>query len=267
MLRRGTLLLIALLAGACAHTPTMTRSAPLRVMTYNIFAGNDLERSSNLERIARLADSLRVDVLFLQEVDRRTARSGDIDQAGVIAQRSGLHVSYGAAMPFDGGEYGIALLSRRPLDRVRVVPLGPPADSAGTIEPRVLLHAVITHDGEPVHVLNTHLDHRAERTLRNAQLLDLLAWVADSVPPGAAVVFGGDFNTTPESAAARAVSLHFTDAWRACGSGAGHTFRADRPDRRIDYIWLSRAHCTRAWVSDLRLSDHRPVIVDIEIDR
>jgi endonuclease/exonuclease/phosphatase family metal-dependent hydrolase len=263
----GVTTLLAL--GACATAPSagppVASATTMRVMTYNIFAGNDLERRSNLARVAALIDSLDVDVVFLQEVDRGTARSGGVDQAAVIAGTVGLRGVYGRAMDFDGGEYGIAILTRWPVHTWRVVPLdsAPPAGEAPAHEPRILLHAVVSAPGGDVHLLNTHLHHGADPAARHAQVLRVLAYVAEEVPRPAPIAFGGDLNATPDAAEVRALALFFRDTWRTCGSGDGFTFRSDRPTRRIDYVLLAGMDCTRAWVPDLETSDHRPVIVDV----
>jgi endonuclease/exonuclease/phosphatase family metal-dependent hydrolase len=256
---------LALRAGA-GPDPAAAGVATLRVVTWNIFAGNDLDRQSNLARVASVLDSLRADFVLLQEVDRGTARSGRVDQPAVLAELTGMHVVFGRAMDFDGGEYGIAILSRWPVLSSRLVPLSvdrPSELAERYYEPRVLLHVVADGPDGEINLLNTHVDHGREPVFRHPQLFGLLAWMADSVPRDAFTVLGGDFNATPASAEIRALGVAFTDAWRACGDGEGLTFRSDRPDRRIDYVLLAGAHCTAAWVLDSRLSDHRPVVVDI----
>jgi hypothetical protein len=42
----------------------------------------------------------------LQEVDRKAKRTGGVDQAAEYARLTTMHAWYGAAMPFQGGEYG-----------------------------------------------------------------------------------------------------------------------------------------------------------------
>jgi endonuclease/exonuclease/phosphatase family metal-dependent hydrolase len=242
----------------------------VRVVTYNIFAGNDLERRSNLARIAALLDTLRADIVLLQEVDRLTARSGGVDQAAVLAEATGLHVVFGRSIDFGGGEYGNAILSRWPVRALRVVPLDsllPAALVADVQEARTLLHAVVETPGGVLHVVNTHLDHRATSTVRQPQALALLAYLADAVPPGAPLVLGGDLNARPDAVEVRALGARFSDAWTTCGAGPGFTFRTDQPDRRIDYVLLSGVTCATARVIDRPLSDHLPVVVDVVIRR
>ena len=257
----------AAMGASCASAPSpRPAAATLRVMTYNIRAGNDLDRQSNLARIGALIDSLRVDVALLQEVDRRTGRSGRVDQAAVIAQRADMHVVFGSSMDFDGGEYGNAILSRWPVQSSRVVPLPSDeaqSDAAQPTEPRSVLHVVVSAPHGAVHVLNTHVDHRAASPARKAQVLELLAYVASAVPRDARVVLGGDLNAPPDAAEVRSLAVVLSDVWPSCGGGDGVTFRSDAPDRRIDYIMLANLECTAARVVVTTLSDHRPVIADI----
>jgi endonuclease/exonuclease/phosphatase family metal-dependent hydrolase len=279
--RLAALSLVAAVAlgASCASAPAprtpQESTATIRVMTYNIFAGNDLQRQSNLTRTGALMDSLHVDIVLLQEVDRRTARSGRVDQAVVIAEHAGMHVVFGSSMNFDGGEYGNAILSRWPIQTSRVVPLHPAeaqADAAQAdqgqnaaqpTEPRSLLHAVVSAPDGPLHVLNTHVDHRPGSPARKAQIMEVLAYVATVVPRDARVIFGGDLNAGPETEEVRSVAAVFSDVWPSCGAGDGATFRSDAPDRRIDYIMLANLECTSARVLDTQLSDHRPVLADV----
>jgi endonuclease/exonuclease/phosphatase family metal-dependent hydrolase len=122
---------------------------------------------------------------------------------------------------------------------------------------------VVEAPGGALHLLNTHLDHRAASPARPAQTQELMSWVAASLPPRASIIFGGDLNARPDAPEVRALAALFSDVWPACGSGDGHTFPSDEPDRRIDYIMLSGLRCTAARVRDTQLSDHRPVIVDV----
>lgn len=265
---RWIALVLVLYVPACtpAAGPRAAAPAQLRVMTYNIRAGNDLERRSNLSRVAALIDSVHADFVLLQEVDRRTARSGVVDQPDTLARLTGMHVVFGSAMAFDGGEFGVAILSRWPVIRSRVIPLGIPRPAeleTRAYEPRTLVHVVAAAPDGELHVLATHVDHQGDAVFRQLQLMQLLAYVADEVPRDAAVILGGDLNARPDAAEVRALGIAFDDSWARCGEGAGDTFRSDRPDRRIDYLLLANLRCTTARVLDVTLSDHRPLIIDV----
>jgi endonuclease/exonuclease/phosphatase family metal-dependent hydrolase len=273
--RRGSavtllVLIVTLLAGACHPLARTSAPAPetLRVMTFNIRAGTDLERRPSIQRLAAFIDSVAPDLVFLQEVDRETRRSGGVDQLGELARLTGMHGAFGRAMGFDGGEYGTGILSRLPLRDTATLALPvelPPELSERYQEPRALLRATVDTPRGPLFLLGTHLDHHGHGFLREPQLLQILAHLAERVPGGAMVLFAGDLNAQPDAAEIRAVALAFHDAWHACGDPAreGRTYPADRPTRRIDYVLMRGVSCVDAVVPDTQLSDHRPVVVEL----
>jgi endonuclease/exonuclease/phosphatase (EEP) superfamily protein YafD len=54
------------------------------------------------------------------------------------------------------------------------------------------------------------------------------------------------------------------DVWPQCGRGDGLTYPADRPTKRIDYVFLGGTlRCTAAEVVDTQVSDHRPLLVTL----
>ena len=86
--------------------------ASLRVLTYNIHIGKGLDGKLDLERIARVIRDSKADVVALQEVDVKTRRTENVDQAAELARLTNMHVHFGKAMDHDGGAYGVAILSR-----------------------------------------------------------------------------------------------------------------------------------------------------------
>jgi endonuclease/exonuclease/phosphatase family metal-dependent hydrolase len=251
---------------ACATT-SGAGHAPLRVLTYNIHAGKDAAQQHNLERVAAVIRDAGADVVLLQEIDRATTRSGGEDQVATLARLTGMNSAFGKSLDYQGGEYGIALLSRFPLDSVRLVQLEvtPPQERSGaSYEPRIALHAIARAPHGAVHIVNTHLDPGAAPTYRHQEIIGLLAHLAYTVPPDAPLIVGGDLNARPNTREIAALMLVFSDAWAACGSGgAGYSFPAHAPDRRIDYVMLRRSRCTNARVLDAQPSDHRPLLVTV----
>lgn len=265
----SVVLAYGLLMAGCGSTPRVA-AANLRVMTYNIHAGKDAEQVQNLQRVAQVILAADADIVLLQEVDRGTERSGGEDQIATLARLTSMNSAFAKSLDYQGGEYGIALLSRFPLDSVRVVRLevSPPQERSGrSYEPRVGLHAIARTPHGPLHVLNTHLDPAAQPAYRHQEIIGLLAHVARSVPPAAVLIFGGDLNARPETREIAALDLLFSDAWADCGTGPGYSFPADRPDRRIDYLLLRHASCTSAHVLETTASDHRPVSVTVRRPR
>ena len=237
-----------------------------RVLVYNMHAGKDAKGIDNLQRIAALVDSLRADIVLLQEVDRNTTRSGRVDQPATLSRLTGLHSAFGNSLDFQGGEYGIAILSRWPISSdttIRLPVLPPQERSGGSYEPRAALSVIIDAPGGPLAVVNTHLDPTGDDHWRRQEIRTVIATVASLRSRGIPTLMGGDLNSTPESATQDTVrAANLRDVWTTCGTGAGLTYPADSSVKRIDYLYLSGpATCSDAVVVRTEASDHRPLFV------
>ena len=273
MQRRILPLLLATCLTSCASVAATDPSRPIRVMVYNIHAGKDAGGVDNLERVAELVGQSGADIVLLQEVDRGTRRSAGVDQVAELRRLTGFHGAFGRTLDYQGGEYGIAILSRWPIlsDSMIPLPVTPPQERAGgSYEPRGALHARIALPGarEPVHVVNTHLDPSRDPHYRRQEIAGVLRAVAHIA--GEVTFLGGDLNATPDdSAIASIAGSGLRDAWVACnGAGPGLTYPAAAPVKRIDYLWLpSRAACSSAAVLSTETSDHRPLLVTLALSR
>lgn len=215
-------------------------------------------------------DSLSVDVALLQEIDRNTERSGLVDQPGELERLTGMTAVMGRMMPYQGGDFGVAVLSRIPVVASEVIPLlvEPPGQRAdGGTWPRVALHVIVETEAGPLHVLNTHLHAAATGTLRRQELVGLMALAHNTIPPDAFLILGGDLNTRPGTDEIAALGLALRDTWIECGSGEGFTFPASKPDRRIDYLFIRSGSCIQAEVPASVASDHRPVFLTLGLHR
>jgi endonuclease/exonuclease/phosphatase family metal-dependent hydrolase len=272
--RRPTVALAAaIVLGACTQAPRpMTPGPPavVRVMVYNIHAGKDAAGVDNLAGVAELVRDSRADLALLQEVDQGTRRSGNVDQPAVLAARTGFHVAFGSALDYDGGEYGVAILSRWPIvaDTLIHLPVEPPQQrSGGSHEPRGALRTEVTAPWGRMIVFTTHLDASGPDTYRRQEGRTVSALVADARRSNPLVMIGGDFNATPESLAQQELrGSGLRDAYAECGRGEGFTYPADSPVKRIDYLFLTGGMtCARAEVIETKVSDHRPVIIEVRI--
>jgi endonuclease/exonuclease/phosphatase family metal-dependent hydrolase len=259
-----TLQMVALVAatiasGACASARG-SADPTVRVLVYNIHAGTDTERRSNLERVGQVIRDSRADIVLLQEVDRRTRRSRGVDQLDSLQRLTGLSTAFGKAIDYDGGEYGLGVLSRWAILADSVFPLPVEAPHAG-YEARVALVAHIAFPPERLRVVNTHLD--ASRQVYRNQQTTALGRVAAG-PPAASLI-GGDLNSEPEQGVVTMLSsFGFNDLYPRCGAGSGLTFPVANPVKRIDYLLASsRWRCVSASVLPADASDHRAVLFEI----
>lgn len=250
--RTNWLLLAILLVLGCATTPGPDR---LRVLVYNIHAGRDVSGANNLQRVADLISSTRADVVLLQEVDRRTTRSGGIDHLSELERLTRMKGVFGKAINFQGGEYGIAILSRWPIITSETIAL-----SGSPAEARVALMA----ETNGLHIVNTHFDASQDDTYRLEEADHLLEEIERLGRKP--LVIGGDFNSDPDSKVyARLRESGLRDAFAECGGTNGLTYPADTPVKRIDYLFLTAPfRCVAVDVPSSQASDHRAVFVEIE---
>jgi endonuclease/exonuclease/phosphatase family metal-dependent hydrolase len=269
LLRASILILTALLAACAGAGPGVGGGREMTVLVYNIHAGTDTARQDNLERVAELVRRTGADLVLLQEVDRNTQRSGPTDQPAVLARLTGYSVAFGRTIGFQGGDYGIALLSRWPIRRDTLILLGvtaPPGRTTEGREQRGVLLAMVDAPGGPLAVLNTHLDASGEDLWRAQEIAGVLR-AAATVDAQVPLIIGGDLNARPESPIHQTMgAAGFRDAWPTCGTGDGMTFPVNAPARRIDYLYLGGAvRCVDARVLADYSSDHRPLLFRIRL--
>lgn len=169
--------------------------ASVRILTYNIHAGKDATGAANLQRVASIVRSTTADIVLLQEVDRNTQRSGDVDQVAELARLTGMRAEFGKSLDYQGGEYGIAILSRWPIVAHETIPLHiepPQVRAGGSTEPRVALLVTVQSPRGELRIVNTHLDASREDGYRMQEVPQVLAAAHDAIA-------GGDFNAEPDS--------------------------------------------------------------------
>jgi len=240
----------------------------LRVVSYNIKHGRGNDTVVDLERTAAVIRAQRPDVVGLQEVDDRAERSGKVSQAERLGQLLGMHHAFGRFMPFQGGAYGMAILTRQPIVSATSVQL--PEGN----EPRIALAVQIRlADGRPglrqgfggqaITIVNVHFDWVRDDRFRFAQA-DALTKYLDGL--NAPYILLGDFNDLPES---RTLALFKSRTGEARKPDTDRfTFPATTPAREIDFIFFAppsgwRAREVRV-IDERDASDHRPVLAVLE---
>jgi endonuclease/exonuclease/phosphatase family metal-dependent hydrolase len=229
---------------------SLTPGGGLRIMSYNI---KHAELSS-LETLADVIKGQSPDLVALQEVDVLTNRSGKVDQATRLGQLTGMyHAFVPALLSYDGGQYGLALLSRYPIRSAQRIPLRSAA------EQRALgLYEVELDAQHVIHVGVTHFGTTGA-TERLNQAEDVKAALAGK--PWS--LLAGDLNATPTESGITSLLQQFTDGWTRGGSGSGYTHSASFPTKRIDYVMLGSAWTspvTSSVVGATSQSDHRPLV-------
>ena len=233
----------------------------LRVLSFNVRHATGMDGAVALERQAEIINNSKAQVIGLQEIDKSCRRSGNIDQAVAFAAQTSSSAHFAAFMKFDGGEYGMAMLSKLPADNVRAAEL-----PAGR-EPRVaIVLEVETASKHRVLVANVHFDWTDEK-LRIPQAKALIAHL-DKQPLPAIVL--GDYNAEPDSPTLQL----FRDAgfrFMAKPEGESFTWNAKNPTAEIDHVAIRDGAAITLTGQDIRVlgepeaSDHRPVLARIRV--
>lgn len=109
-----------LLLGACTQ-----RQTTLKFMSYNIRNGRGIDNVQDLGRVAEIINRTAPDIVALQELDSVTGRMAGRFIPGELGEMTGMHARFCRAIDYDGGAYGVGLLSRDEPLAVRRIPLTP----------------------------------------------------------------------------------------------------------------------------------------------
>lgn len=258
----------ALLAVSCSKAinpmTDTSNAAALRVMAYNIHHANPPSRPDyiDLDAIANTIKAQNPDLVALQEVDVNTERSGKFNQAEEIAKKLNMHFYFGKAIDHQGGDYGVAILSKYPLSETQVHRLPSKPETKG--EPRVLATAKITlPNGSVIRFGSTHLDAQKAPVNRQMQIEEIGKIATTEQLP---FIIAGDFNATPDSEVIAGLDKHFTRTCQNCAP----TIPVINPNKTIDFIAYKHPQnkisvVSHQVVNEQYASDHLPVVAVLKL--
>jgi endonuclease/exonuclease/phosphatase family metal-dependent hydrolase len=256
-MRTLLILLITGLTSGCATAQRQpAQSTSLRVMAYNIKHGRGMDGKVDLERVAEVIRKQNPDLVALQEIDQVCKRSGNQNIAAELGKMLGMDHRFGKFMDFQGGEYGMAVLSRLPIkETVRhQLPEGS--------EPRCALEIQVqTKDGPTLSFISIHNDWRSE-SIRLKQIQALLDGLKDRRHP---VILAGDFNGERTDAS---MKLLENQGWSILKKSGDHnTFPSVEPRKEIDFFvvkGMTIESLTHKVIDERVASDHRPISAELK---
>ena len=189
----------------------------LKLMSYNIKNANGMDNVCNFQRIANVINNTSPDVVAIQEVDSMTNRSGQKYVLGEIAERTQMHGYFAPAIDYDGGKYGIGLLTKQVPLRLQTLPL------PGREEARTL---ILAEFADYIYCC-THMSLTEEDRMKSLELVK--AFTSSSTKP---LFLAGDMNAEPESGFIKKLQKDF----QILSNPKQHTFPAPDPKETIDYI-------------------------------
>ncbi|MHA4844709.1 endonuclease/exonuclease/phosphatase family protein [Flavitalea antarctica] len=268
-------LVLLMIAGIFACSPKINNENPgpggiatslpatLNVLSYNIHHCNPPTAGTliDVDTIAGVIRKLNPDLVALQEVDVRTKRSGGIDQAKLLGEKTGMKAYFFKAIDHDGGEYGVGVLSKLPVSDFRQYKLPTVETSKG--EPRILATVTIKgKDGRDLLFACTHLDAQSNPQNRLLQIREINNILKDSKMP---VIIAGDLNAATGTEVINIFDEVFT---RTCATCA-FTIPVLNPNKTIDFIGYTPASKFEVEkhevVNETYASDHLPVSVRLRL--
>lgn len=233
-----------------------TDEQDLKVMTYNIHHGYNKDEVEKLEEMGTFIKSSGADLVGLQEVDSMCNRSGNKDQMKRLAQITGMHYAFVRHFPYDGGAYGLGILSRYPISEIRNERI-PSLGKHGSL---ALMSAKVSLPGDKKLAFAT-AHFALDQPTRLKQAEETVRLLKQDIP----VILTGDLNAEPGTPEI----IKLSDYFSATGRYDLLSFPERKPIKRIDYIFVSSTGLKEVrdirTFNDIYHSDHLPLISTVQL--
>ena len=281
-------LIITYLSFFLISSNSLTNTITLRLMTYNIHYGNNIDNEYNIELIAKVIKESKAELICLQEVDKNWGtRSHYENLIEIISKITGYYYFYAPiydkpsqrGISYPNEQFGVGFLSKYKIidsynyniSRWSTQKDDPqPGDINFPPKKGGFGHILIDVNGKIISVYNTHLDYRPnpppgyEKSIREIQVKEMLEIINKNTFP---IILMGDMNTdTSSKEIFEPLFEYFNDGWIMGSKDKGNSFPSNNPNIRIDYILISKDVIVKnANLIETTVSDHLPVIIDIEL--
>lgn len=247
---------------SCSIKPE--QSTNLKIMSYNIRHGEGLDTILDVSRSLSIIDLYKPDLCGLQEVDNFCLRSDSIGQTAYFAEKTLMTGTFGKFMNFEGGEYGMATLSAKPIISTKVLQL-----PMGKFEPRSsIVHEVQIIEGYNIIFANVHFDWISEKEGSANRLNQAKVLINYINKLNKAAIITGDFNCTPNSPTMQ----YFTkQGFVFVEKGQDNLSFQGANKSEIDHLIyrdLGNIKFEKKSVLLLKepiVSDHRPLVVELKV--
>ncbi|MBQ8410095.1 MAG: endonuclease/exonuclease/phosphatase family protein [Clostridia bacterium] len=231
----------------------------MKIMSFNTqHCLNFIKRNIDFQVMADAITACNADVVGLNEMRGEGVAADYAAQTENLSQLTGLdHFFFAKAIEFPNGPYGNSLLSRYPIVSAEAIPVPDPEPRKynGYYETRCLLKAKL-ENGLCVLVIHFGLNPDEQENAVHTILQHL---------ENEKCILMGDFNVTPENELLRPIRERMKDTADFFAEDK-LSFPSDRPDRKIDYIFVSPdIEVVTADIPDIVASDHRPHTAQINV--
>lgn len=251
----GSLLLLVLFI----HSPVLAQK--VRVMSYNIHHGANKQEVNTLKEIGLFIKTSGAELVGLQEVDSMCNRSGNEDQMKKLAEITGMHYTFVRHFAYDGGAYGLGILSKYPIsntrnDRITSISKNSEKKSLALLSAKVLL------PGKKEIIFST-VHFALDQPTRITQSSETIAYLNRGLP----AILTGDLNAEP----GQKEIGQLEEGYANIGDASILTFPDEKAVKRIDYIFVSKDSLKKTISSaannDIHHSDHLPLMAEVVLSK
>jgi endonuclease/exonuclease/phosphatase family metal-dependent hydrolase len=232
----------------------------LQVMSYNIHHGADRDEVGTLDSMGSFIKKLKPTLVGLQEVDSVCTRSGKVDQMKRLAKITGMHYAFVRHFPYQGGAYGVGVLSKYPIVQTesKTLKLLKPGANGQSVS---MIFCTVRISRKKEIVFATAHYSAFDKATRVFQVEETLRYLESEHRP---VIFTGDLNATPETEEIQKLLQRL----QSVDSSSLPTFPETQPSKTIDYILVSPQHLKgvkKVVTPEVRYSDHLPLMATIDL--
>lgn len=246
------------LLGNCSSSYSLSKidkGGEFKILSYNIRNARGMDDVTDYGRVANVIKRINADCVALQELDSATERSNGAVVLDELAKRTGMHATYNKSIDYQGGGYGIGVLTKEKPVRREAIPL------PGREERRSLLVVEM-----PDYVICcTHLSLTQEDRVASIDQINRFLEKYTQKP----VFLAGDLNADPSSDAIQKLS----GKWTILNDTFQLTIPSDNPTKCIDYVLAAKNPKFSFNVLETKVekeplaSDHLPVWVHIKLTK
>lgn len=208
----------------------------LRVIAYNVYACKgwppDRPRAKKAVQLGQMARRLAMELALYEPDIINFSESPSEAVARQVAEYLGMnHVRFPS-----GGNFPGTLLSRLEITDSANAPLG--RERPNELFTRHWGRGTIRlPDGDSLIVHSAHLFPVPDPTIRLKEVRAMLDAMKQDLDAGRSMLLIGDLNHGPDSEEYKLwIDAGWTDTFAKVGKGEGLTIKADKPERRIDYV-------------------------------
>ena len=222
----------------------------LKIVTYNVQHGYDDDGQKGFQTQLALLRELDPDIIGVQESDVAKIGVGNTDVVKYLADGLDMYSYYGPKTVI--GTFGIALLSKYPIEDTKTYFMASKGEQTALIESK------ITVGDKTFNVFVTHLGNGGP-IVQQENVLDVIRGRDD-------VILMGDFNFRPPSDQYKLTTSILDDAW-ILKWPEGNDLQGVDPERRIDHMFVLLSDDTEVADSFYRAgpeSDHPLMLTILE---